>query len=187
MKKRLFDISFSLTLLLILVIPMIIISLVILLSSRGSIIFWSERLGKNNKPFDMPKFRTMKIDTPIVASHLLSNPESHITWYGNFLRKLSLDELPQLWSILSGKMSVIGYRPVLSNQTDLINLRNKFGINLYKPGLTGWAQVNGRDNLTTEEKVLLEKSYYSDMNIFKDIYIIILTIKKVVTSEGINH
>ena len=146
-------------LLLILVIPMIIISLVILLSSRGSIIFWSERLGKNNKPFDMPKFRTMKIDTPIVASHLLSNPESHITWYGNFLLKLSLDELPQLWSILSGKMSVIGYRPVLSNQTDLINLRNKFGINLYKPGLTGWAQVNGRDNLTTEEKVLLEKSY----------------------------
>ncbi len=185
--RRVFDLIFSSSLLILFIFPMIIIYIIVAISSEGSAIYWSKRVGQNDKFFLMPKFRTMNLDAPDVASHLLTNPNLHITKFGYFLRKSSLDELPQLWSILTGNMSVIGYRPALHNQNDLIRLRNQYGINKFKPGLTGWAQVKGRDNLSIRKKVNLEKDYYNEYNLLKDCYIILLTIKKVFSSEDVKH
>ncbi len=187
MLKRIFDIFFSLCLIILLFFPMIIIAILIIYTSSGPAIHWSNRIGRNNTIFQMPKFRTMKLETPDVATHLLSNANLYITRLGNFLRKTSLDELPQLWSILIGHMSFIGYRPALHNQYDLIKLRSDAKIDKYKPGVTGWAQIKGRDMLTIVEKVELEKIYYKNRSIQIDIYILFSTILKIFKIENIKH
>lgn len=185
--KRLFDVISSIILLLILAIPMLLIGGIIKLDSNGPIIFWSERVGIKNKNFFMPKFRTMKGDTPLVATHNLSNPSAHITSVGVFLRRYSLDELPQLWSILIGDMSLVGPRPALFNQNDLIKLRNEFGINLIKPGLTGLAQISGRDQLSIFEKVELDREYLLKRSFFKDLKILFVTLHRVANRSGVSH
>ena len=187
MTKRLFDILFSFILIIIFLLPMLIISLIILFSSGNPILFWSKRIGKNCKTFLMPKFRTMKQDTPDVATHKLISSQKHITKIGMFIRKYSLDELPQFYSVLVGKMSIIGPRPALFNQYDLINLRKKRGINKLLPGITGWAQVNGRDNLLINEKVKLEEFYIQNKDLLLDFKIIVYTILKVLKKTGVSH
>ena len=157
--KRLFDIIFALLLLIITFKFLLLIGLLVFFSSKGPILHWSKRIGINNVEFLMPKFRTMMIETPELATHLLEQPEKWITPIGAFLRRTSLDELPQLWSILIGKMSFVGPRPALFNQWDLIEERTQYGVQKLKPGLTGWAQVNGRDEISLEQKVLLDKEY----------------------------
>jgi O-antigen biosynthesis protein WbqP len=166
---------------------MMIISLVIRLTSKGSAFYWSERIGKNNMIFKMPKFRTMKTDTPAVATHLLNNPDQYLTSIGKFLRKYSLDELPQLHSILKGDMSFVGPRPALFNQDDLIELRTKKGIHILTPGLTGWAQINGRDELPIPIKVGFDEYYLKHRSFLFDLKIILMTIFKVLRSEGVKH
>lgn len=185
--KRLLDIILSVVAILFLLFPFLLISVLILLTSKGPVIYWSDRVGKNNSTFKMPKFRTMKIDTPPLATHLLSNPGQYVTSIGSFLRKSSLDELPQLWSILVGDMSFIGPRPALYNQRDLIDLRNQFGINKLLPGLTGWAQVNGRDQLSIPEKVQFDFEYLNRQSFWFDIKILWLTFLRVVLRSGIAH
>ncbi|MDC3240402.1 sugar transferase [Gammaproteobacteria bacterium] len=185
--KRVFDFLFSILLLLILSIPMIIIGLLIKATSRGDIIFWSDRVGVNNCLFKMPKYRTMEVNTPDVATHLLHMPENYYTPIGRLLRGSSLDELPQLWTILSGKMSFVGPRPALHNQNDLIQLRTNYGIQKIKPGLTGLAQINGRDELSIEEKVNLDKEYMINRTFMYDLRVIALTLIKSLRSEGITH
>jgi len=186
-KKRLFDIFISI-LLLIPIIPIgIIIIFLIKITSDGPSIFWSDRIGKNNIVFKMPKFRSMKINTKQTASNLLKNPNEHITLIGHFIRKTSLDELPQIYSILKGQMSLVGPRPALYNQKDLINLRNKNNIDKMVPGLTGWAQVNGRDALSIKKKVEYEKYYMENQSFFFDLKIIILTILVVIKRKGLIH
>ena len=185
--KRLLDIILSVVAILFLLFPILLISVLILLTSKGPVIYWSDRVGKNNSTFKMPKFRTMKIDTPPLATHLLSNPGQYVTSIGSFLRKSSLDELPQLWSILVGDMSFIGPRPALYNQRDLIDLRNQFGINKLLPGLTGWAQVNGRDQLSIPEKVQFDFEYLNRQSFWFDIKILWLTFLRVVLRSGIAH
>ena len=187
MIKRLFDILISLTLLLILFFPMLIIAILIKLESPGPSIFLSKRFGKDNKFFLMPKFRTMKIDTPQVATHLLINSEEYLTKFGKLLRKASLDELPQLWSIFKGDMTFIGPRPALFNQNDLINLRMKYNIHSLKPGLTGWAQVNGRDDISINDKVKMENFYLKNQSFVLNLKIIYLTFFKVVKMKDIKH
>ena len=187
MIKRLFDILISLTLLLILFFPMLIIAILIKLESPGPSIFLSKRFGKDNKFFLMPKFRTMKIDTPQVATHLLINSEEYLTKFGKLLRKASLDELPQLWSIFKGDMTFIGPRPALFNQNDLINLRMKYNIHSLKPGLTGWAQVNGRDDISINDKVKMENFYLKNHSFVLNLKIIYLTFFKVVKMKDIKH
>jgi O-antigen biosynthesis protein WbqP len=157
------------------------------LTSKGSVIYWSDRVGQNNKIFKMPKFRTMLVDTPAVATHLLQNPEQFLTPVGSFLRKSSLDELPQLWSILKGDMSFVGPRPALFNQEDLITLRTKYGVDKLTPGLTGWAQINGRDELPISEKVKLDVEYLNNQSLVMDLKIIFMTFLKVVRREGVQH
>ena len=169
------------------IIIFLLISSLIFFSFGGPILFWSKRVGRNKKIFLMPKFRTMKINTPVVATHLLGKPETHLTKIGKFLRKLSLDEVPQFFSILKGDMSLVGPRPALFNQYDLISLREKQKINRILPGLTGWAQINGRDDLTIEEKVKLETYYLSKKSLFFDIKILLLTIFKLLLKKGISH
>lgn len=187
MVKRLFD----LWLVLFSAFPVIIISLLILmtirLSSGGPAIYWSDRVGVDNKIFRMPKFRTMRVDTPPVATHILQNSENYITSFGRFLRKTSLDELPQLWSIFKGDMSFVGPRPALFNQFDLITLRTEAGIHKLAPGLTGWAQVNGRDELQVSEKVRLDIEYLKRRSFLFDMKIIILTAFKIVQTSDISH
>ena len=187
MVKRLFD----LWLVLFSAFPVIIISLLILmtirLSSGGPAIYWSDRVGVDNKIFRMPKFRTMRVDTPSVATHVLQNSENYITSFGRFLRKTSLDELPQLWSIFKGDMSFVGPRPALFNQFDLITLRTEAGIHKLAPGLTGWAQVNGRDELQVSEKVRLDIEYLKRRSFLFDMKIIILTAFKIVQTSDISH
>ena len=185
--QRLFDIIFSLIFVIILFIPLMAVGLIIRIDSKGKSIHWSKRIGKNSEIFYMPKFRTMFIDTPNIATHLMNNPENHITRIGSFLRKNSIDEIPQVISILVGDLSFIGPRPALFNQYDLIALRKKYGIDKIKPGLTGWAQVNGRDSVTIEEKVELEKEYIEKKNILFDLYILILTIKTLINKNSIKH
>ncbi len=185
--RRLLDIILSIFAILFLLIPFLLISVLILLTSKGPIIYWSDRVGKNNSIFRMPKFRTMKIGTPPLATHLLSNPGQYVTPIGSFLRKSSLDELPQLWSILVGDMSFIGPRPALYNQKDLIDLRNQFGINKLLPGLTGWAQVNGRDQLSIPEKVQFDFEYLNQQSFWFDMKILWLTFLRVVLRSGIVH
>lgn len=184
--KRMLDIIFSVFALFILAVPMLIIAAAVKFSSKGSILFWQKRVGKNNKIFMMPKFRSMYTDTPSeTPTHLLNNPERWITPVGAFLRKSSLDELPQLFCILTGKMSVVGPRPALWNQDDLISERDKYGANDIRPGLTGWAQVNGRDELSISEKARLDGEYVQKMSIWFDIKCIILTAFKVIRHDGV--
>ncbi len=185
--KNIFDFFLAIVLLTLLFIPMIIIGIAIKISSRGNILYWSKRVGKDNRIFLMPKYRTMIMDTPEVATHLLENPDSFYTSIGRILRKSSLDELPQIFSILTGHMSFIGPRPALYNQDDLIKLRTKIGIHKLKPGITGWAQVNGRDEIPIPEKVDLEEEYLNNKSWRMDLYILRLTLFKVIIRDDITH
>ncbi len=171
----------------ILFIPVVLVALLVRLTSPGPALYWSDRIGKNNTIFKMPKFRSMRVGTPAVATHLLADAHSHLTPVGNFLRKSSLDELPQLWSIICGDMSFVGPRPALFNQDDLIALRTQYGVEKLPPGLTGWAQVNGRDELPIPEKVKLDVEYLQQQSLSFDIKIIVLTFLKVVRRDGITH
>jgi O-antigen biosynthesis protein WbqP len=173
--------------LLLLFVPIIIIVIIIRLTSRGPSIYWSYRVGKNNVIFKMPKFRTMKIDTPAVATHLLRDSNNFITPVGSFLRKTSLDELPQLWSILKRDMNFIGPRPALFNQYDLIKLRTDRGIDKLIPGLTGWAQVNGRDELSIPDKVILDAEYMQNQSFWLDVKILWMTLFKVIKRTGVSR
>lgn len=185
--KRLFDIVVALIIFGLLFVPMVIIAAMIRVTSRGPVLFWSDRVGKNNKIFRMPKFRTMHTDTPDVATHLLKDPDEYLTPVGPFLRKYSLDEFPQIWSVLTGDMSIVGPRPALYNQDDLIELRTNKGIHQIVPGITGWAQVNGRDILTIPVKVDYDEHYMLNRSFFFDLKILWMTFLKVVSSEGVRH
>jgi len=185
--KRVIDILISVLLIILTILPMMIIAITIKISSKGPIIYWSKRVGRNNKIFWMPKFRSMKFDTEQVATHLLKNPNDQITKIGRFIRKYSLDELPQLVSILIGDMSIVGPRPALFNQFDLIDLRTSFEIQKLRPGLTGWAQINGRDNLSIEEKVNFDKFYLDEYSIWLDIKIIFLTFFNAVNHKNVSY
>jgi O-antigen biosynthesis protein WbqP len=185
--KRLFDVTCSLTALTALAIPMLLVAILVKLTSPGPILYWSDRVGRNNTIFKMPKFRTMRTGTPAVATHLLSDPDRWLTPIGKSLRKSSLDELPQLFSILVGDMSIVGPRPALFNQDDLIALRTEKGVHRLTPGLTGWAQINGRDELPISVKVDFDEYYLKNRSFPLDIRIIFLTFMKVVKSEGVTH
>lgn len=185
--KRLFDITLSLTLCILFICPCFFIAIAIKLTSKGGVLYWSDRVGKNNNIFKMPKFRTMKINTPEVASHLLINSSEALTPIGNFLRKYSLDEIPQLWSIMIGKMSFVGPRPALFNQNDLIALRSKYYIDRLVPGLTGWAQINGRDELNIEDKVEKDLEYFKKRSFKFDLKILWLTFIRVFKKDGVSH
>ena len=185
--KRIFDLFTGVTLLVLLVAPMLLISISIRLSSKGSILYWSDRVGKNNKIFKMPKFRSMLIDTPAVATHLLDNPDAYLSPIGGFLRSTSLDELPQLFSVLKGDMSFVGPRPALYNQDDLIALRTQKGVDKLLPGITGWAQVNGRDELSILDKVSLDVGYMNHQSFWFDIKILWMTFLKVIKKDGVSH
>ncbi|MEK9628603.1 MAG: sugar transferase [Nitrospinota bacterium] len=169
-------------------IPILIIALIVRITSVGPIIFWSSRVGKNNQVFQMPKFRTMRVDAPPdTATHLLETPEQHLTLFGKFLRKTSLDELPQIWSVIKGDMALVGPRPALHNQNDLISLRTEAGIQNLPPGITGWAQVLGRDKLPVYEKVKLDEFYLKNRSFFLDLKILVLTLGAVFKWEQISH
>lgn len=185
--KRLIDLCLALLAGLIFTLPYLAVALAVRLTSKDSILYWSDRVGRNNKIFKMPKFRTMQVDTPAVATHLLPEPARFLTPIGSFLRKSSLDELPQLWSILKGDMSFVGPRPALYNQDDLIALRSQYGVDKLLPGLTGWAQVNGRDELPIPEKVKLDVEYMTKQSFFFDLKILILTFLKVLLRDGVQH
>jgi len=167
--------------------PIVIVAALVRLTSQGAVLYWSDRVGMGNTIFKMPKFRSMKIDTPAVATHLLQDPKSVLTPIGDFLRKSSLDELPQLWCILKGEMSFVGPRPALFNQDDLIALRTEKGVEKLLPGLTGWAQVNGRDELPIPQKVELDTEYVRRQSFMFDIYILWLTFIKVLKRDGVSH
>ena len=187
MMKRLFDLCLALFALLFLLLPILLVAVIVKLTSSGSILYWSDRIGRDNKIFKMPKFRTMRVDTPVVATHLLPDPKQFLTPVGSYLRKSSLDELPQLWSILKGDMSFVGPRPALFNQDDLIALRKQYGVDKLLPGLTGWAQINGRDELPIPEKVKLDVEYMQNQSLFFDLKIIFLTVLKVVRRDNVQH
>lgn len=187
MMKRLFDVVLAFFISIILIIPIVIIVIAIRSTSKGPAIYWSNRIGKGNRTFIMPKFRTMRIGTPAIATHLLDNPDHYLTPIGSFLRKTSLDELPQLFSILKGDMSFVGPRPALYNQDDLIGLRTKAGVDQLLPGLTGWAQVNGRDELPIPQKVMLDIEYMHRRSLWFDIAIIWMTFLKVLKRDGVSH
>lgn len=185
--KRAVDLFLVLVALAVASVPMIFVALLVRLTSRGPALYWSDRVGRDNRIFRMPKFRSMRVGTPAVASHLLVNPASHLSPIGSFLRRSSLDELPQFWSILVGDMSFVGPRPALFNQEDLIAQRTRFGIHVLRPGLTGWAQVNGRDDLPVERKVALDAHYLAHRSLFLDGRILWLTLIKVLRREGVSH
>ncbi|WP_026035929.1 sugar transferase [Cupriavidus sp. BIS7] len=185
--KRLFDLLLAMAAALIFLVPALVVALLVRLTSRGPALYWSDRVGRDNKIFRMPKFRSMRVGTPVVATDLLVDPGSHLTPIGSFLRKSSLDELPQLWSILSGSMSFVGPRPALFNQFDLIELRTRQGIHELVPGLTGWAQVNGRDTLPVVEKVRMDLEYLKRRSFCFDMRILWLTLAKAIQREGISH
>ena len=185
--KRLFDLILVTILIMVLLVPMLFIILAIRLTSKGPALYWSDRVGFANSTYKMPKFRSMRIDTPEVATHLISNPEEFISPIGRFLRQTSLDELPQLFSILKGDMSFVGPRPALFNQDDLIALRLENGLDKLIPGLTGWAQVNGRDELSIPEKVALEVEYMRNKSFWFDLKILWLTFLKVINRRGVSH
>ncbi len=185
--KRLFDLALALPAALILALPIALVALAVRLTSNGPALYWSDRVGRHNRIFKMPKFRSMRIDTPAVATHLLQNPEQWLTPIGSFLRKSSLDELPQLWSILNGDMSFVGPRPALFNQDDLISLRTEKGVHELVPGLTGWAQVNGRDELPIPQKVALDAEYLERRSLLFDMKILWLTALKVLARDGVSH
>lgn len=185
--KRLFDVLVAASALAVFSIPMAMIALTVSLTSAGPTLYWSKRVGRENRLFSMPKFRTMRIDTPVVATHLLTDPSRHLTPIGGFLRKTSLDELPQFWSILVGHMSLVGPRPALFNQDDLIASRTKAGVHRLTPGLTGWAQVNGRDELEIPDKVAYDVEYGRRMSFMFDLQILIMTVIKVVRAKDVSH
>lgn len=188
--KRIFDILLILVCLVVFS-PLILVTyLLVKLTSKGPALYWSQRVGKNNQLFDMPKFRSMRVGTPQIATHLMnqqSNPNSFLTPVGSFIRKSSLDELPQLWSVLKGDMSIVGPRPALFNQEDLIALRTEYDVDTLKPGITGWAQINGRDEIPIPEKVTLDVYYLSNQSLLLDIKIIFLTAIKVLRRDNITH
>ena len=185
--KRIFDLILGIITLIILIIPMLLIFICIRISSKGSGLYWSQRIGRNSIIFNMPKFRTMQVNTPSVATHLLDNPDVYLSSIGGFLRATSLDELPQLFSILKGDMSFVGPRPALHNQKDLITLRIEKGIDKLIPGITGWAQVNGRDELSIIDKVKLDEEYMKNRSFMFDLKILLVTFLKVVKKDGVSH
>jgi O-antigen biosynthesis protein WbqP len=187
MLKRLVDFFLVLIAALIFLLPALLVALFVRLTSKGPIVFWSDRVGRRNQIFRMPKFRTMRVDTPNVATHLLASAEQYLTPIGGFLRKSSLDELPQLWSVLVGDMSFVGPRPALYNQHDLIEMRARVGVDALLPGITGWAQVNGRDELSLQDKVDFDQQYLDKQSFFFDQYILLLTVLKVFRREGVSH
>ncbi len=185
--KRSFDLCIVLLVLIVAAIPMIVIAIAVKFSSKGPVLYWSDRVGKYNILFKMPKFRTMKIDTPPVATHLMTNPDQYVTAIGGFLRRTSLDELPQLYSILRGDMSFVGPRPALFNQDDLVSLRTQRNVHRLIPGLTGWAQVNGRDEIPIPVKVDYDEYYLKHQSFLFDLKILSMTLSKVLRKEGITH
>ncbi|CAG7856735.1 O-antigen biosynthesis protein WbqP [biofilm metagenome] len=185
--KRLFDLTLAIIALLFTIIPFILITFTIKMTSKGPVLYWSDRIGQNNVIFKMPKFRSMRDGTPALATHLLQNPGQYLTPIGKLLRRTSLDELPQLWSIIKGDMSFVGPRPALFNQYDLIELRTQQGVHLLTPGLTGWAQINGRDELPIPQKVKLDVEYMQRKTFAFDCYILWLTFVRVVGGDGITH
>ncbi len=185
--KRLFDLAVALVATVFLALPIVFVALAVRLTSPGPALYWSDRVGRHNRIFKMPKFRSMRIDTPAVATHLLQNAEQWLTPIGSFLRKSSLDELPQLWSILKGDMSFVGPRPALFNQDDLIALRTEKGVHELLPGLTGWAQVNGRDELPIPQKVQLDAEYLQRRSLRFDLKILWMTALKVIARNGVSH
>jgi O-antigen biosynthesis protein WbqP len=185
--KRTFDLLLGVSILVLLVAPLLLISIAVSLSSKGPALYWSNRIGRNNKIFKMPKFRSMLIDTPAVATHLLDNPDSYLFPIGRFLRRSSLDELPQLFSVLRGDMSFVGPRPALYNQDDLIALRTEKGVDKLLPGITGWAQVHGRDELSIPDKVALDIEYLNRQSFWFDLKILWMTFLRVIKRDGVSH
>ena len=185
--KRLLDLLTATLALIVLALPMLLIWLLVRATSPGPALYVSERVGRNNVPFRMPKFRSMRIDTPTVATHLLTNPSQYVTPVGRFLRRTSLDEFPQLWSIVKGDMSFVGPRPALFNQEDLIAARTECGVHTLRPGLTGWAQVNGRDELSTPEKVTYDAWYLTHASLTLDARIVIMTIVQAIRGANVQH
>lgn len=185
--KRFFDLTLAVLVLLVLLIPICLVAILVRATSPGPVLYWSDRVGRNNIIFKMPKFRSMRVGTPAVATHLLDNPGNYLTPIGSFLRKSSLDELPQLWSIFRGDMSFVGPRPALYNQHDLVDLRTQCGVHELVPGLTGWAQVNGRDELPIFKKVELDKEYLLRRSLMFDLKILFLTALKVIIRADVTH
>nr|WP_295785557.1 sugar transferase [Rhodoferax sp.] len=185
--KRLLDLILSAFAISVLALPCAVVALLVKVSSRGPVLYWSDRVGRHNHIFQMPKFRSMHVGTPAMATHLLTRPEDHLTPIGAFLRKSSLDELPQLWSIIRGDMSFVGPRPALFNQHDLIAQRTQCGVHEIVPGLTGWAQINGRDELPIPQKVALDKEYAQRQSLVFDIRILFLTAFKVIMRSNVSH
>ena len=187
MIKRTFDVLLALIAGMLLLLPLVIVAAMVRLTSKGPALYWSDRVGRNNSIFKMPKFRSMRVGTPAVATHLLRNAAAALTPIGSFLRKSSLDEIPQLWSILRGDMSFVGPRPALFNQHDLIELRTQCGVHQLVPGLTGWAQVNGRDTLPIPDKVALDQHYLQTHSFWFDVYILWLTFLRVIRRKDVSH
>jgi O-antigen biosynthesis protein WbqP len=185
--KRVVDLLLAIVAALVLSVPAAIVALLVRVSSPGPVLYWSQRVGRTNRLFRMPKFRTMRIETPAVATHLLENPAAWLTPVGGFLRRSSLDELPQLWSILVGDMSIVGPRPALYNQDDLIALRTAEGVDDLIPGLTGWAQINGRDELSIPDKVRLDVEYLRRRSLAFDLQIMVLTGVRALFGDGVSH
>lgn len=187
MIKRVFDFIAAMVVMMVVALPMLLTALLVKLTSEGPILYWSERVGRDNSIFRMPKFRSMRVGTPALATHLLNSPGAYLTPIGSFLRKSSLDELPQLWSIIKGDMSFVGPRPALFNQNDLISLRTQYGVHKLMPGLTGWAQINGRDELPIQRKVELDVEYLRRYSLWFDAKIMLLTVIKVIKRDSIAH
>lgn len=185
--KRIVDLLLALAAALVFGVPVLLLAALVRLTSPGPALYWSDRVGRNNQIFKMPKFRSMRVGTPALATHLLVDPKAHLTLVGGFLRRTSLDELPQLWSILVGDMSFVGPRPALFNQDDLIELRTRFGVHELVPGLTGWAQINGRDELPIPDKVKLDVEYLQRQSLWFDMRIVWLTFVKVLRRDGVSH
>ena len=185
--KRLFDLVLAIFAIALLGFPIALVALMVRITSPGNIFYWSDRIGRSNSIFKMPKFRSMRVGTPAVATHLLTDPASYLTPIGSFLRKSSLDELPQLWSIIKGDMSFVGPRPALFNQHDLIELRTQCGVHELVPGLTGWAQINGRDELPIPQKVALDEEYLRRKSLAFDLKILCLTALKVIMRSDVTH
>ena len=187
MSKRLLDLLIAAVALVVLLVPIVVVAIAVKLTSPGPVLYWSDRVGRGNRIFRMPKFRSMRIDTPQVATHLLAEPARYLTPVGSFLRRSSLDELPQLWSVLRGDMSLVGPRPALFNQDDLVALRTERGVHVLQPGVTGWAQVNGRDELPIPVKVEFDAWYLEHRSLALDLRIIGLTVLRVLGRHGVSH
>lgn len=185
--KRIFDVTLALLVSPVVAVPMVLIALALKLTSKGPVLYWSDRVGRNNKMFRMPKFRSMRTDAPEVATHLLCNSADYVTSIGSFLRKTSLDELPQIYSVLKGDLSVVGPRPALHNQDDLVTMRTERGVHELRPGLTGWAQVNGRDDLPIPVKVEYDCEYLHKKTFLLDLKILFLTLTTVIRGDGVTH